>query len=650
MKQPGKNTWLVCLLLPLSIACYSQNSTIDSLEQVLARAAEDTNKVLLLDNLCVKYQALGKLNTSVERAEEGIKLAKKLNYPRGEADIYNDLANTYNFKGDYKTAIEYQNLAIPIRIKLNQKKKLAKSYNNTGAFYERLGEYAKALDYNLMSLKIKEELRDSLGIVKSTNNIGNLYLVTKNNKLALQYYSAALQMAEKINNADQIAMSLDHLSAVCQAEKQYATALSYSEKSLEISLKSNNRYMTMINYSNLGALYSSLNRPTESVAAFNKALKMFEEDGDEDGIQSVCLALGQFYKNAGDKTTAIKYFEKCLNNKQHKRELANTYKALAELYESSHDYTKAFKYSHLYGELQQELYSTESAAKIAEMETKYKTEKKEKENLELKRASELQQLELKSAAEKRKTQTLIATGLVLFTIVVALFILNRRKLKYQTALAHEKAEVEKERFRATIEGEERERSRVAQDLHDGLGQMLSAARLHVSALEKHVAHSEKELHNTALKILDDTCTEVRNISHNMMPNALIKAGLVPALEELVRSINSARQLEVEFNSNVTGSLGKSLDISVYRILQEILNNMMRHAKASNIKINIHKEGSNLEISVRDNGVGFQTEILKESKGMGWKSIFSRVSMLDGTIQLDSKLKEGTYVFIKIRLQ
>ncbi len=650
MKQPGKTTWLMCLLFLQAILCNSQNKVIDSLEQVKLKSANDTAKVLLLDNLCVKYQTAGKLDLSVERALEGIKLAKQLNYLRGEADIYNDLANTYNFKGDYKTAIDYQNLAIPIRIKLNQKKKLAKSYNNTGAFYERLGEYAKALDYNFMSLKIKEEMQDSLGIVKSNNNIGNLYFVTKNNKLALQYYNTALQMAEKINNTDQIAMSLDHLSAVYQAQKQYATALGFSEKSLEISLKSNNRYMTMVNYSNLGSLYSNLHRTKECLDAFNKALIMFEEDGDLDGVQSVCLALGQFYKEAGDKKNAIRYFEKCLSNTQHKRELANTYKALSELYEAAGDYPRALKYSTLYVSLQQELYSSESAEKIAEMETKYKTEKKEKENLELRRTSELQQLELKNVAEKRRNQLIITVGLVLFTIVVALLILNRRKLKYESALAHEKAQTEKERFRATIEGEERERSRVAQDLHDGLGQMLSAARLHVSALEKHIAPAEKELHGTALKILDDTCMEVRNISHNMMPNALIKSGLIPAIEELARSINSARQLSVEFKTNVTGSLGKSLDISVYRILQEILNNMIRHAKASSIKINVHREGNSLEISVQDNGVGFQPEILKDSKGMGWKSIFSRVSMLDGTIQLDSKLKEGTYVFIKLRLQ
>jgi signal transduction histidine kinase len=136
----------------------------------------------------------------------------------------------------------------------------------------------------------------------------------------------------------------------------------------------------------------------------------------------------------------------------------------------------------------------------------------------------------------------------------------------------------------------------------------------------------------------------------MMPNALIRLGLISAIRELVNNVNSAKTLKIDFDSNVNESLGKSLDITIYRIIQEVLNNMIKHAKADHIHLAINRNGKNLVINIKDNGIGFNTEELKESKGLGWKNIFSRVSLLNGTIELNSKPKEGTIVYINLTLK
>lgn len=180
--------------------------------------------------------------------------------------------------------------------------------------------------------------------------------------------------------------------------------------------------------------------------------------------------------------------------------------------------------------------------------------------------------------------------------------------------------------------------------------MLSTARLNVAGLEDSVLAENKPDLDRALKIIDDACVEVRSISHNMMPSALIRLGLIPAINELVNNINATKALKIDFTNNVDASVGKSLDITIYRVVQEVLNNMIKHAKADHISMSILKIAGELEIIMKDNGIGFDTNMLKESKGMGWKNIFSRVSMLDGNIKLESEPKKGTMIYIKLKLK
>jgi signal transduction histidine kinase len=136
----------------------------------------------------------------------------------------------------------------------------------------------------------------------------------------------------------------------------------------------------------------------------------------------------------------------------------------------------------------------------------------------------------------------------------------------------------------------------------------------------------------------------------MMPSALIRLGLITAIKELADNVNASGKIKIEFSSDITQPLSKSLDITIYRIVQEVLNNMIRHSKANLIILNISRNNDALTIRIKDNGIGFDTQQLKHSKGIGWKNIFSRVSMLNGTIELDSKPAQGTLVFIKLFLK
>jgi two-component system, NarL family, sensor kinase len=630
---------------------FSQQRVIDSLENRLNVKMNDTTRVLLLDNLCVRYQNNAKYEKSISLGNEGLTLAKKINYLRGIADVYNDMANSYYLKGDYNTAIEHHLPAIEIRLQLKQDIKLARSYNNLGSTYERIGDYNSALDYHFKSLKIKERLGDSVGIQKSYNNLGNLNLILRNFDKALELYLQSFEMAKRLKNEGQLAMTLDNIASVYDETGDFNKALEYELASLKISQKIEDKYMIGVNYTNLAGIYNNLKQEEQSKQYYLKALKSWEEDENEDGIASVCINLGQhYYKIDKNYKTAAKYLERSLKYTQHKSTLSETYLSLSELYERIGDHKTALSYASQHIQLQKELFNENVTAQLTEVQTKYETEKKEKENLELKTKNELQKFVISNEQEKRKTQLIISLAVIALITGLAYFLYYRRKLKHKAILANELAKQDKVRFRAIIEAEEKERSRIAQDLHDGLGQMLAASRMHVGALRNFVSETEKNFAAKALEILNDAYNEVRNISHNMMPNALMRLGLVAAIKELVGNINAAKVLRIDFNTNVEGSLGKSMDITIYRIVQEVLNNMMKHAQADHIVMEITKEKENLNISISDNGIGFDTSLINESKGLGWKGIYSRVSMLDGTIKLDSILKKGTIIYINLKLK
>ena len=154
----------------------------------------------------------------------------------------------------------------------------------------------------------------------------------------------------------------------------------------------------------------------------------------------------------------------------------------------------------------------------------------------------------------------------------------------------------------------------------------------------------------SLTIIDEAVNEVRNISHNLMPTALMNYGIIEAIAGLLVKINDSKQIEVNFNKqNFNITLNKETEITLFRIIQEVINNMLKHSKAKIIDIVLSDEESILNLIIKDNGVGFNTSEIENSKGIGWQNIYSRVSMLNGKIFVSSHIGKGTEVFITINV-
>jgi signal transduction histidine kinase len=237
---------------------------------------------------------------------------------------------------------------------------------------------------------------------------------------------------------------------------------------------------------------------------------------------------------------------------------------------------------------------------------------------------------------------------IVFSLALAYRIQRVRTEKEQLLI--ELNDIQAKRFRNVIEAVENERKRIAIDLHDSLGQLLSTAKLNVSVWGDQVAEEDEENYETSMKLLDEACTEVREISYTMMPSTLIRLGFIHALKELAANINMANKMKVTLDvSEYSGRLEETKGISLYRICQEILSNAIRYSEADAISIRMTESNDHLYLFIKDNGVGFDTQKLNNSSGIGWSNIFSRISMLKGHIRVFSNRSSGTSVHIDIPL-
>jgi len=208
------------------------------------------------------------------------------------------------------------------------------------------------------------------------------------------------------------------------------------------------------------------------------------------------------------------------------------------------------------------------------------------------------------------------------------------------------------RSRAIIEAEEKERTRIAKELHDGIGQQLSAAKLNISGLQASLHTNndeEKVMLQNAIDFIDESVKEVRSVSHSMMPNALVKSGLVSAIKEFVTKISSSGALKINLEIvGLSDRLEQTVETVLFRVLQELLNNIIKHAKAAYVNIQVIKHEKELTILIEDNGVGFDTEKeLSNNNGIGLKNIQSRVAFLNGQVFFDSHISKGTTVTVEI---
>jgi signal transduction histidine kinase len=292
----------------------------------------------------------------------------------------------------------------------------------------------------------------------------------------------------------------------------------------------------------------------------------------------------------------------------------------------------------------------ESKKYVTELERKYETTKKELQIQHLETEKKISDLVIK---RKNIINFVLIGGI--FWILLVSYLIYRNLKHRQRIQQHRIQELENEKqlmaAEAVLKGEEQERTRIAKDLHDGLGGMLSGLQHSFNTMKGNLIMTPEnhQAFERGMDMLDSSIKEMRRVAHNMMPEALVRFGLDTSLKDFCNDINQSGTLHIEYQSlgMENTELEQSISITIYRIVQELINNILKHANASTAIVQLIRTAGKLTVTVEDNGQGFDTAILNSSKGIGWMNIRNRVNFLKGTLDITSRKDEGTSVQIEL---
>ncbi|KAA1245863.1 tetratricopeptide repeat protein [Aquimarina sp. RZ0] len=639
--------------------------TNDSLAIAYAKKAEELSNVLdYAPELATSYIRQGTIyliNNRLEVAKENLNKALALEEKEqnlsgiGRAKI--QLAILYRKQQDYNKAIVLYNECLLIQKRLNSQKKIARIYRNIAVLYKTKNEPIKALEYYHKSIDLSDSIQDTKGLIKAYKNLGAFYNDQKQYQKAIIILEKGRKLCIALQDSIQLSSILLNLGGSYNDMKKLDTAFTYFKQSLVIKEKLGIKKLAPI-YNNIGSVEEMRDHFDKAIAYYQKSIAIAQQNKNELQLIDTYHNIGRAYKKKKQYSEALDYYFKALAlAKKHKREyrVLDILSGIGKVYELSEDYQNASRYNEehivIRNQLEKQARQHEAAMQLlSEERNKNKILKAEKATA--------------TAEIKRKTTQLIAliTGCILLTLLFfTLFRSYRLKKQNQLVLQKEKtkqAEIEEllksqelKSIHAMIDGQEKERKRIAQDLHDRLGSMLSVVKIHYKSVEENLEKMKSDAkgqYDQANKLLDEACVAVREISHNMVSGVLTKFGLIPALQELKNNVENAAKIEVELiDYGFDDRVDNELEISIYRIVQELIGNILKHANATEISIQLLKKEAIINITVIDNGDGFDTTHIHTFSGMGIKGIQSRVENLNGEVLFDSGRGNGTTVTIDI---
>jgi two-component system NarL family sensor kinase len=671
----------------LALLTYSQGVSQNSLHKSFPNIPDSNEKVDSFNEACWTEINKGNWETAETYIIEANKLADALNYELGKAESYMmsgiiaqyadnefdkaefafikafeirseereylkaaraciNLFNLYKQESRFEEAIKRGEIALELLEKGDATEDgflatKARLYNSMGEYYLKLSQPKKALKHYQIALDIRKKLGLSKELMKSYLNLGNLYFeffvdLDKVEDFARKGLELANQEHDDIHQA-----KLNLLLGNVAYEKQlYEKALAFYQK-VEINNDNTLEIDVVIASKNRGGIYLRQGELNQALAIWLKIEEAAEYILKADDYACLLSDIGDVYRRLAKKEKAFTYLSRS-------KEIADTLQVgnvliyvlnnLGTYYYDDKQYKKALITNQLLQNIQ------DSITGLAESALIYKAdlEESQKDKLVLEKYS------------MRLNGLLIITGLVFIAILLAFYaFFNKRKKEIAWQETDNLIrEQELNMAYARLEGRNHERERVARDLHDGLGGMLATVKLQFAPIEQKLEKNQiesMEQFNKAFALLDASCDEVRRISHNLVSSSLKDYGLKFIVEELADHIRDSKQIAINVDTyGMEERLDEFLEIKIYRVVQELMSNILKHAKAEQVDIQLNQFDDVINVVVEDNGVGFNVTTIKSRKrGIGLENIDKRIQALDGKWNIDSVIGRGTTVIIDI---
>jgi two-component system, NarL family, sensor kinase len=620
----------------------AQNPVIDSLTLLVKKAPNDSVKFLSLINLSYAYKnvdtlkAWGNFNLVMSMAKKS-----KKNLDLGMAHELDGALNT--FKNPQK-AIESFEKAMSY---LEKDKYLLSSIrsqisikNNLGIIHFNNSDFQGALQFFLDNINLYEKYdHKNNKIINSLSNTAVVYGYLKNSDAAIVYAKKALGLAEKSGKKQGILSATLSMGNALNSGKEPEKAIEYIEKAIKIASELNDKYFLWSSYSSLGVCHYKLKQFQNAKIAFEKTLKIQKESKDNSSVAQTYISLAASYSGLKELNLAKRSLDsskKYFDIKPISYQKQIYYETLVEIFDAEKNFKKASQYKDTITVLRDSLYNRENIRKLEFVNARFQNNLKQSRIFKLETQKTLQATQLK---QKTTNNYLLIGGLSTLAIVSLLGFWNyknRQRLDKQRIVELET----KQQLTATeavLKGEEQERTRLAKDLHDGLGGMLSGIKHSFASIKGNMVMTSENSRTfqRSLDMVDNSIKEMRRVAHNMMPEALVKFGLDAALKDYCGDINDSGALQINYKGIgiEKDQIDQSKAIAIYRIIQELTNNIIKHAKAKSAIVQVINTDNKLNITIEDDGVGFDKAILNNIKGIGWANIYNRVEFLKGTIEV-----------------
>ncbi len=764
----------VFLLIFFPVVLSAQTPVLDSLKQVLDTIAEN-KKVDIYNLLFDAVQHYTKEDTSIVFAKKALTFAGKFHNEHQKALSLRNIGYFYLTKSKYDSAFAYMNKAIPLLKNNKDFEKLIDTYFDIARIYMNQGKLNKASEEIFKALEISEKNNLPQQTKEANQGLGIVFYNLGEFDKALQYIHKALDYEQSKTKTDNGAISrlYQNLGLINYGKKDYDKALDYYFQALELQKNENSIKDQMIITNSIALCYNEMKNYKKALEFFRKAHVLAKKTGNPHLIASAQLNIGETLMNQGKYRQAITELNKGLEMAKKysfTKWIRNGYNYLYNCYNYMDDAVNALINYQKYRKYDDSLKIEATKQQIAEIETKYQTEKKNKQIQLLAKENELKALKIKRRStimyaviafavlglifsliffmllrQRQKARELIKLqeaelkftenlrnyyklanmlplvtffvdknkqvkyindfGLKLFkidnekiangvNIFDTLFPINKDNFQNDISIAFDNQKVFEKQYQFNIEGkkyyfvgflspnvengivtgilgvmiditkiremqkeieitaintENKERKRFSADLHDGLGPLLSSIKLFISGLESASEDEKPEIINYAKNLIDDSIKSVRIISNNILPISLTERGLIEAINSFSQKLRSSKGFDISIEKiNIDDChFDDDTKAILFRVLQELINNTIKHAEASLINIKFEKDNNQIKINYSDNGKGFDFEkiVNSDKAGLGLKNILNRINTLGGTIDFSSEEGKGLNVNI-----
>lgn len=562
-----------------------------------------------------------------------------------------NLARLNLMKKDYTTAKSYIQKIDSIGLdNLSIKNKI--DFYNYNAIWENIDlRYDVSYEYAEKAEKLALSLKDSVKIAQSILSKVNIFISQKDMKKSREFLRNSLSYL-KDQEDSRLIESAYFIYARTYYTKDLDSALFYFDKSINIAKTNNNLYKQSEAYSDLAFTYvyhyKELNKVEEYLS---KSMDLTKQVGHNSILHNNFYIYGVYYETIGDYKAAVKNYKTAIDDYGgfvNSTQLYNAYLMLSSAYYHDNDFKNAIDYQQKFMVLRDSIFNIRKSKEFENIRTQFEVEKKDNQITLLEKENEL-------AATKRSW--LISSAVLISAILSGLFLFYRHRARTQYRIRtqekdlHEKEterlknEQELKKIQGYIDGQEKEKNRIAIELHDGIASELAGVNHLLYSIDENKNNDKLKTASTQVSQL---VNYIRTLSHHLSSHYTQNKSLFELLSELKSSYEHVNEFSIHitiFPPEDFKEITFDLKHQLYRIIQELLKNVQKHAQAENVIISLTKREDIMSLVFEDDGKGFAKEVTAE--GIGLQNIKERVANINGILQLDSTLGQGTTIMIEI---